>query len=233
MIEPARILYEDNHLIAVNKSVSELVQGDKTGDFTLVDKIRDHIKERDYKPGNVFLGVCHRLDRPTSGVIVFAKTGKALARMNRLFRENEVSKTYWAVTATMPAEPAGVLVDYLSKNEANNKSYVVSKEKKNAKPAELEYRVLAESERYFLIEVKPNTGRHHQIRAQLAAAGCPIKGDLKYGFPRSDPGGGIHLHAREVRFIHPVTGETVTLTAPVPGETLWRALEEMALLAEG
>ena len=232
MIEPARILYEDNHLIAVNKRVSELVQGDKTGDPTLADEIRAHIKERDNKPGKVFLGVCHRLDRPTSGVVVFAKTGKALSRMNRLFRENEVSKTYWAITAAVPAEPAGVLVGYLAKNEAKNKSFVVSKEEKNAKQAELAYRVLTESERYFLIEIKPKTGRHHQIRVQLAAAGCPAKGDLKYGFPRSDPGGGIHLHAREVEFDHPVTGVTVRLTAPAPEEKLWRVLEKQVLLAE-
>ena len=232
MIEPTRILYEDNHLIAVNKNASELVQGDKTGDKTLADEVRDHIKKRDHKPGNVFLGVCHRLDRPTSGAVVFAKTGKALTRMNLLFRENAVSKTYWAVTAGVPAEPSGVLVGFLAKNGGQNKSYLVSKDNRNGKRAELAYLVIARSERYHLIEIKPETGRHHQIRVQLAAAGCPIKGDLKYGFPRSDPGGGIHLHARAIEFIHPVTGEALKLTAPVPEETLWRALEQKVLLAE-
>jgi len=226
LLEPARILYEDNHLIAVNKHVSELVQGDKTGDRTLADEIRDYIKTRDSKPGNVFLGICHRLDRPTSGLVVFAKTGKALSRMNKLFREDQVSKTYWAVTGVLPPEQTGVLTGYLKKNESQNKSYVVSKEDKNAKFAELSYRLINKSDRYFLIEVKPKTGRHHQIRTQLSAAGCPVKGDLKYGFARSDPGGGIHLHARRIEFSHPVKNELLVITAPVPDEKLWQILEK-------
>lgn len=236
MFGPTRILYEDNHLIAINKRSSELVQGDKTGDMTLADDVRDFIKIRDNKPGNVFLGVCHRLDRPTSGVVVFAKTGKALSRMNRLFRENKVSKTYWAVTASVPsnsgaggAGSGGTLLHYLKKNESRNKSYVTGERSAGAKKAELHYEVIARSDRYFLLEVKPKTGRHHQIRAQLSSIGCPIKGDLKYGFSRSDPGGGIHLHARAVQFPHPVRGGTVEITAPVPAERLWQALEKAAL----
>lgn len=232
LIESSRILYEDNHLIAVNKYTSELVQGDKTGDRTLADDISNFIKERDHKPGNVFLGVCHRLDRPTSGVVVFAKTGKALSRMNKLFRDDQVSKTYWAVTGKVPPELVGTLVDHLKKNEAKNKSFVVSEQEKNAKRAELEYRVAAESVRYFLLEIKPKTGRHHQIRVQLAATGCPVKGDLKYGYPRSDPGGGIHLHARQIEFIHPVKDEPVIITAPVPDETLWQIFEKEVLLSK-
>jgi len=208
---------------------SELVQGDRTKDRTLADEIRDYIKQRDGKPGNVFLGICHRLDRPTSGVVIFAKTGKALARMNALFRENKVLKTYWAVTEEMPPARAGTLSHYLKKNEAKNKSFVVAEGSSGAKRAGLEYELLVRSERYFLVAVKPHTGRHHQIRAQLAAAGCPIKGDLKYGSRRSDSGGGIHLHAREAQFIHPVTGEQLRLTAPAPRETLWQALEQAAL----
>ena len=212
---------------------SELVQGDKTGDRTLGDEMKDFLKERDEKPGNVFLGVCHRLDRPTSGIVIFAKTSKALSRMNMLFKENEVLKTYWAVTENPPPAETGALVHYLKKNAAKNKSFVVDQRSPGAKRAELAYEVIARSERYFLIEIKPKTGRHHQIRVQLAAVGCPVKGDLKYGFRRSDPGGGIHLHARQVRFIHPVTKDRVTLTAPVPGEVLWRALEKEAALRLG
>ena len=212
---------------------SELVQGDKTGDRTLADDIRDFLKERDEKPGSVFLGVCHRLDRPTSGIVIFAKTSKALSRMNGIFREDKVLKTYWVVTEKLPPAQAGVLVHYLKKNEAKNKSFVVDQRIPKAKRAELAYEVIARSERYFLTEIKPQTGRHHQIRVQLAAAGCPVKGDLKYGFRRSDPGGGIHLHAREVQFTHPVTKDSVNLTAPVPGEVLWRALEKEAALRLG
>jgi len=228
-----RILYEDNHLIIVNKCTSELVQGDKTGDRTLSDEIKEFIKTRDKKPGNVFLGVCHRLDRPTSGVVVFAKTSKALSRMNRFFRENNVSKTYWAVTETEPPSQTGTLIHYLKKNEAKNKSFVLDRAEPGAKKAELEYTVIARSDRYFLLEAKIKTGRHHQIRAQLSAAGCPIKGDLKYGFRRSDPGGGIHLHAREIRFSHPVTGTGIVITAPVPEEKLWQVLEKEVLLGLG
>lgn len=230
MIEPERILYEDNHLIVLNKKTSELVQGDKTGDRTLADEVRDFIKLRDSKPGNVFLGVCHRLDRPTSGVVVFAKTGKALSRMNTLFRDNEVAKIYWAVTESAPSGEEGTFINYLKKHQAKNKSFVVEDPGGDAKKAELDYRVVAASKRYYLLEVRPKTGRHHQIRAQLAAAGAPIKGDLKYGARRSDPGGGIHLHARTIEFIHPVSKAEINITAPVPEETLWKVLEREARL---
>ncbi len=211
------------------------MQGDKTGDRTLADEVRDYIKTRDNKPGNVFLGVCHRLDRPTSGIVIFAKTGKALSRMNKLFRENKVTKTYWAVSASAPPEPEGTLVHYLRKNESKNKSFVVDEGSHGAKRADLAFRVMARSDRYFLLEVKPGTGRHHQIRVQLAAAGCPIKGDLKYGSRRSDPDGGIHLHARSIEFKHPVGNETIVVIAPVPDEVLWQALEKEVLpdLGEG
>lgn len=220
-----RILYEDNHLIVVNKHCSEIVQADKTGDRTLADLVRRHIKERDGKPGNVFLGVCHRLDRPTSGAVIFAKTGKALSRMNKLFREGKVEKTYWAVTGSAPPDPTGTLVHYLSRNSAKNKSFIVEGDIEIAKRAELSYRVIAESDRYFLVEINPGTGRHHQIRAQLSAVGSPIKGDLKYGAKRSNPGGGIHLHARRLDFTHPVKSLPIEVTAPVPEETVWRLLE--------
>jgi len=242
LLNQERILYEDNHLIAVNKTNSELVQGDKTGDRTLADEVRDFIKARDHKPGNVFLGICHRLDRPTSGVVVFAKTGKALSRMNGLFREDLVSKTYWAVTAgappgetssgthsgTLSGTHSGTLIHFLKKNESQNKSYVVKEGTPGARRAELCYEVLAESDRYVLVKVMPKTGRHHQIRVQLSVIGCPIRGDLKYGFPRSDPGGGIHLHARTIEFAHPVSNTPVEITAPVPEEKLWLVLEEAA-----
>ena len=223
-----RILYEDNHLIVLNKRCSEIVQADKTGDETLADLVRRHIKERESKPGKVFLGICHRLDRPTSGVVVFAKTGKALSRMNSLFRDGMVKKTYWAVTGTIPPDRSGTLVHALSRNSAKNISFVVDAGKPGAKRAELSYQVIAESDRYFLLELHPVTGRHHQIRVQLSAVGCPIKGDLKYGAKRSNPGGGIHLHARRLEFAHPVKNTSIDITAPVPEDTLWRALEELA-----
>lgn len=221
-----RILYEDNHLIAINKQCSEIVQGDKTGDRPLVELAKSFIKERDKKPGNVFLGICHRLDRPTSGVVVFAKTGKALSRMNGLFRNGEVNKTYWAVTAIQPPSSTGTLNHHLKKNQSKNKSFVVSGHVTGAKRAELTYRVISSSDRYFLLEVQPSTGRHHQIRAQLAEIGCPIKGDLKYGARRSNPDGGIHLHARKISFIHPVRNDEVLITAAVPDETVWKVLTE-------
>lgn len=219
------ILYEDNHLIIVNKKSGDLVQGDKTGDAPISDKIKAYIKKKYNKPGDVFLGTVHRLDRPTSGIVIFARTSKALSRMNQLFQKKEVQKTYWAVCDKAPTPPSGSCNDYLWKNEKQNKSYVVTKDKNGAKKGELDYRLLQKSERYFLVEVDPKTGRHHQIRVQLSNMGCIIKGDLKYGARRSNKDGSIHLHARKVEFIHPVKKEPLIVTAPVPNETLWKSLE--------
>lgn len=213
------ILFEDNHILAVNKACGQIVQGDKTGDAPLSEIIKQCIKERDGKPGNVFLGVTHRIDRPTSGVVLFAKTGKALSRINALFRNKEMDKIYWAVVEGRPAEKEGQLTHNLYKNEKQNKSYVGASP--HSKPAVLAYTTLAEADRYTLLEVRMETGRHHQIRCQLAHAGCAIKGDLKYGARRSNPGGGIHLHARAVSFHHPVTGERITITAPPPEDPVW------------
>lgn len=202
-----QIIYEDNHLLLVNKRAGELVQGDKSGDSCLVDEIKSFIKERDNKPGNVFCGLVHRLDRPVSGVVIFAKTSKALSRMNALVKERAIEKTYWAVSKNCPEPMEGTLRNWLSRNEKMNKSFVVADgTKDNAKEAVLDYKVIGRSEGgYYLIEVNLHTGRHHQIRCQLANIGCPIKGDLKYGAPRSNPDGSISLHARRVSFEHPVS----------------------------
>ncbi|RKX81002.1 MAG: RNA pseudouridine synthase, partial [Spirochaetes bacterium] len=208
-----RILYEDNHLIIVNKLTSELVQGDKTGDKTLGDSVSDYIKTTYNKPGNVFLGIVHRLDRPTSGAVVFAKTSKALSRLNNMFRDNEVKKIYWAVTDAMPPDDHGVLEHYLLRNQKQNKSYAQKTAVEGSKLAKLDYRVVKATDRYYLLQIELHTGRHHQIRAQLAAVGCRIKGDLKYGSPRSNPGGGIHLHARRISFVHPVSKEKIDIIA--------------------
>lgn len=215
------ILYEDNHLIIVNKPCGELVQGDSTGDPTLGDSVKEYLKTSYGKPGNVFLGVPHRLDRPVSGAVIYAKTSKALSRMAELFRKGEIDKIYWAVTTAPPAEPEGELRDYLYRNQGQNKSYTVDKSRKDAKEALLKYRFLGASKTFFLVEVLLLTGRHHQIRAQLSHAGCPIKGDLKYGAHRSNPDGGISLHARQLRFTHPVTGQTLIVTAPPPRDNVW------------
>lgn len=223
-----RLLYEDNHIIAVNKTSSEIVQGDKTGDKPISEFIKLYIKEKYNKPGDVFLGVTHRLDRPVSGVVLFARTSKALARLNEMFRNQEVEKTYWAIVQNRPKEPEGRLEHYLVRNEKQNKSYAYDAEKPNSKKATLSYKLIASSERYHLLEVKLETGRHHQIRCQLAAMGCPIKGDLKYGAPRSNPGGGISLHARSATFVHPVSKEKIHIEAPVPEEdNLWKSFENM------
>ena len=219
------ILYEDNHLIAVNKTNSEIVQGDKTNDKPLVEMVKEYLKEKYQKPGNVFCGVTHRLDRPVSGVVVFAKTGKALERFNEMLRNHEVKKTYWAIVKQAPREEQATLTHYLLRNEKQNKSYAYPTEKKDAKKAVLSYRVIAHSNHYHLLEVDLQTGRHHQIRCQLAAIGCPIKGDLKYGSPRSNNGGGISLHARRIDFIHPVSKLPVSITAPTPDDSLWKQLE--------
>ncbi|HEX5003461.1 MAG TPA: RNA pseudouridine synthase [Bacteroidia bacterium] len=215
------ILYEDNHLIAVNKSPGEIVQGDKTGDEPLCEKVKSWIKEKYSKPGAVFLGVIHRLDRPVSGIVIFAKTSKGLARMNEQFRNREVSKTYWAVVSPPPEKTESVLIHYLIKNESTNKSKAHIKEVNGSSKSELHYKVMGTSDRYTLLEVNPVTGRHHQIRAQLAAIGCSIKGDLKYGSPRSNRDASIHLHARKLTFNHPVSGEPVVITATPPSDPVW------------
>ena len=215
------VLFEDNHLIIVNKKPGDIVQGDKTGDSPLSDYVKLYIKDKYAKPGEVFLGTVHRIDRPVSGLVIFARTGKALERMNKLFREKMVQKTYWAVVKNKPKEDFGHLVHYLLKNEKQNKSYTYAEPFGAALKSELKYKIISSSDKYFLLEIDPITGRHHQIRAQLAAIGCPIKGDLKYGFNRSNEDGSIHLHAKAVRFEHPVTKEEIYITAPVPDEVLW------------
>ena len=216
-----RVLYEDNHLIAINKLAGELVQGDESGDRTLADDVKDYLKRKYSKPGNVYLGIPHRLDRPTTGIVIYAKTDKALSRMTALFRTSDVKKTYWAIIDKCPERPEGELIHYITRDAKSNKSFASSKDRPGAKLARLSYRVLASSDRYHLIEIDLHTGRHHQIRAQLAALGIHIKGDLKYGAARSNPDGGISLHARRVSFTHPIKKEEVTITAPPPGDTLW------------
>lgn len=218
-----RVLYEDNHLIIVNKAPSEIVQGDKTGDKPLSEVIKEYLKEKYHKPGNVFCGVTHRLDRPTSGVVVFAKTSKALSRLNEIFRNGEVDKTYWAVVKNKPEKEEDRLTHYLVKNEKNNKSTAFDCEKPHTKKAVLHYKLISTSEKYYLLEIDLETGRHHQIRCQLAKIGSPIKGDLKYGAERSNPDGSISLHARTISFIHPVSKERIEVTAPVPDENLWNS----------
>ena len=218
------VIYEDNHIIIVNKQSGEIVQGDKTGDRPLSDIVKDYIKTKYQKPGAVFLGVVHRLDRPVSGLVVFARTSKALTRMNKMFAEGEVHKTYWAIVKNAPREAEGTLEHWLVRNEKQNKSYAYDKEKPNTKKAVLKYRIIGHSDNYTLLEVRLLTGRHHQIRCQLAAMGCPIKGDLKYGATRSNPDGSISLMARRVEFVHPVSKETIIAEAPIPDEPLWKAL---------
>ncbi|MDR0394926.1 MAG: RNA pseudouridine synthase [Tannerella sp.] len=218
------IIYEDNHLIAVNKNCREIVQGDKTGDTPLSELLRLYLKEKYAKPGNVFTGVIHRLDRPVTGVVIFAKTSKALRRMNEMFRNGEVKKTYWAIVKNRPAKEEGELIHWLVRNEKQNKSYAYDREKTNSKKAILHYRLIAHSENYNLLEIGLETGRHHQIRSQLAQIGCPIKGDLKYGAERSNPDGGISLHAYSATFIHPVSKEMIEITAQTPDDNLWKAL---------
>lgn len=219
------VVYEDNHIVVVNKTSSEIVQGDKTGDTPLSEMVKQYLKEKYNKPGNVFIGVTHRLDRPVSGLVVFAKTSKALPRLNEMFRNGEVKKTYWAIVKECPKETEGELVHYLVRNEKQNKSYAYDKEVKNSKKAVLHYKLIGHSQNYYLLEVDLKTGRHHQIRCQLAKMGCPIKGDLKYGSPRSNPDGRICLHARTVQFVHPVSKEMIRLTAPVPEGNLWNGFE--------
>jgi 23S rRNA pseudouridine1911/1915/1917 synthase len=220
------ILFEDNHLIVINKKPSEIVQGDKTGDKTMPDTIKEYLKVKYNKPGNVFCGVIHRLDRPTSGAVVFARTSKGLERMNAQFREKETNKVYWAIVEQKPEKPVGSLVHFLKKNETKNKSFVTDSEKGGAKEAKLTYQLIASSERYYLLEITLETGRHHQIRAQLAAIGCFIKGDIKYGAKRSNEDGSICLHARRLTINHPVTKEVLTFTADTPNSAIWKIFEK-------
>lgn len=219
------VVYEDNHIIVVNKTSSEIVQGDKTGDVPLSEMVKQYLKEKYHKPGNVFIGVTHRLDRPVSGLVVLAKTSKALTRLNEMFRNGEVKKTYWAIVKECPKETEGELVHFLVRNEKQNKSYASDKAVKDGKQAILHYKLIGHSLHYYLLEVDLKTGRHHQIRCQLAKMGCPIKGDLKYGFPRSNPDGSICLHARSVEFVHPVSKELIRLTAPLPEGNLWKGFD--------
>lgn len=221
-----QILHEDNHIIVVNKRVGDIVQGDKTGDKPLSEIVKEYIKEKYNKPGDVFLGVVHRLDRPTTGIVVFARTSKALERLNAMFSNRETQKTYWAVVKNKPPKTSDILVHYLKRNPKNNTSKAHLKEVPDSKKASLDYTIIKELNNYFVLEINLHTGRHHQIRSQLQAIGCPIKGDLKYGFDRSNPDGGIHLHAQKLSFIHPVTKEQLTVIAPTPNDTLWNDVKQ-------
>jgi len=221
------VLYEDNHIIAINKKPSDIVQGDKTGDTPLSEFVKKYLKEKYNKPGEVFVGTVHRIDRPVSGIVLFAKTSKALARLNQLFQTKEIQKTYWAVVKNKPAKISGNLIHYLKKNEAKNISKAFEKETPGALRSELDYQLIATSDNYFLLEINPHTGRHHQIRVQLSAMGCPIKGDVKYAFNRGNKDASIHLHARKIEFIHPVKKEKVVIVAPPPNEALWNEFVAM------
>ena len=223
-----QVLHEDNHIIIVNKRVGDIVQGDKTGDKPLSEVVKAYLKEKHNKPGNVYLGVVHRLDRPTSGIVLFSKTSKALPRLNKLFQQKDAKKTYWAVVKNRPPKDQDILVHYLKRNPKQNKSFAHKNEVPDSKKAILEYRILKELDNYFLLEVDLKTGRHHQIRSQLSAIGCPIKGDLKYGFDRSNNDAGIHLHARKLEFIHPVKKEPIIVFAEVPDEALWQACKNQS-----
>ena len=220
-----QVLYEDNHLIIVNKRAGDIVQGDKTGDIPLSDIVKQYIKVKYDKPGNVFLGVVHRLDRPTTGIVVFARTSKSLTRLNKMFKEKEVDKTYWAIVANRPEKLKHTLAHWLRKNSKNNKSTAFSKETEGSKKVILHYQVIKELDNYILLQIHLETGRHHQIRCQLSAIGSPIKGDLKYGAPRSNKDASIHLHSRTIAFKHPVSKEKVIVQAPVPDDVIWKACE--------
>jgi len=222
------VLYEDNHILIVNKECGEIVQVDKTGDPSLEETLKVWLKEKYNKPGNVFLGVTHRLDRPVTGLVIFAKTSKALPRLNAMFKDGEIHKTYWALVKTPPKLEEGILEHYILRNEKQNKSYAYDTEKPNSKKAILHYKLIGKSDTYYLLEVDLKTGRHHQIRCQLAKMGCPIKGDLKYGFPRSNADGGISLHSRHVEFVHPVSGVQISVTAPLPKhDKIWSHFERI------
>lgn len=220
------VLYEDNHIIIVSKRAGEIVQGDKTGDVPLLDIVKQYVAERYNKPGNVFLGLVHRLDRPVSGIVLFARTSKALSRLSELFRTRALRKVYWAIVANEPAQPEGTLTHWLTRNEKTNTARAYDREVPGSKKAVLDYKVVARSDRYYLLQIELHTGRHHQIRCQLAKMGCPIKGDLKYGAPRSNPDGSISLHARLLEFEHPVSHIPISVTAPVPEDKLWQVLAQ-------
>ena len=219
-----QVLHEDNHIIVINKRVGDIVQGDKTGDKPLSEVVKEYIKDKYNKPGEVFLGVIHRLDRPTTGIVIFARTSKALIRMNELFSNRETQKTYWAIVKNKPQNTEDKLVHYLKRNEKNNTSKAHTKEVPDSKKASLTYKIIKKLDNYFVLEIDLHTGRHHQIRAQLQAIGCPIKGDLKYGFDRSNPDGGIHLHARKLVLTHPVTKEIITFIADLPNNSIWQSI---------
>jgi 23S rRNA pseudouridine1911/1915/1917 synthase len=219
-----QVLHEDNHLIVINKRVGDIVQGDKTGDKPLSEVVKEYLKDKYNKPGEVFLGVIHRLDRPTTGIVLFAKTSKALTRMNALFSNRETQKTYWAIVKNKPQNSEDKLVHYLKRNEKNNTSKAHLKEVPESKLASLDYKIIASLQNYYALEINLHTGRHHQIRAQLAAIGSPIKGDLKYGFDRNNPDGGIHLHAKKIVFTHPVSKEIIEINAPTPNDAIWNAI---------
>ena len=221
-----QILHEDNHIIVVNKRVGDIVQGDKTGDKPLSEVVKEYIKEKYNKPGDVFLGVVHRLDRPTTGIVVFAKTSKALERLNTMFSTRETKKTYWAIVKNQPPKTEDTLTHFLKRNPKNNTSKAHLKEVPESKKAILDYKIVQKLDNYYVLEINLHTGRHHQIRAQLTAIGCPIKGDLKYGFDRSNQDGGIHLHARKLAFIHPVSKENIEIIAPTPNEVLWKSVKQ-------
>ncbi|GAB1858505.1 RNA pseudouridine synthase [Flavobacteriaceae bacterium MHTCC 0001] len=220
-----QVLYEDNHIIIINKRAGDIVQGDKTGDIPLNDIVKAYIKTKYNKPGNVYLGTVHRLDRPTTGIVIFSKTSKALPRLNKLFLSKEIKKTYWAVVKQKPSQPNGTLINWLKKNPKNNKSYVHQNEVKDSKKAILHYKTIKILDNYTLLEVHLETGRHHQIRTQLSSIGSPIKGDLKYGFSRSNADASIHLHARHIAFVHPVKKEPLSITAPLPNDAIWNACQ--------
>ena len=220
------VIYEDNHIIIVNKRAGDIVQGDKTGDHPLSEIVKDYLKEKYNKPGNVYLGVVHRLDRPTTGIVMFSKTSKALPRLNKLFSDKDAKKTYWAIVKNEPPKTQDTLTHWLKKNPKNNKSHAYLKEVNESKKAVLHYKILKKLNTYFLLEIELETGRHHQIRSQLSSIGCPIKGDLKYGFDRSNPDGGISLHARQLQFIHPVSNEDINVIAPLPNDPIWNACED-------
>ncbi|MDD2475394.1 MAG: RluA family pseudouridine synthase [Dysgonamonadaceae bacterium] len=219
------VLYEDNHIIIVNKASSEIVQGDKTGDKPMSEMVKDYLREKYNKPGNVFCGVTHRLDRPTSGIVIFAKTSKALSRLNKMFKDDDVEKIYWAIVQKRPPKNRDTLTHFLIKNEKSNKSMAYDTEKPGTKKAIMHYSKIAQSDNYFLLQVNLETGRHHQIRVQLAKIGCPVKGDLKYGAKRSNRDGSISLHARGISFVHPVSQKKIVVVAPVPEDNLWKAFE--------
>ncbi|MCK8481216.1 RluA family pseudouridine synthase [Psychroserpens algicola] len=221
-----QVIYEDNHIIIVNKRAGDIVQGDKTGDKPLSDVVKDYIKDKYNKPGNVYLGVVHRLDRPTTGIVLFSKTSKALPRLNKLFAEKKAKKTYWAIVKQPPEPVQNTLIHWLKKNPKNNKSTAYTKEVKDSKKAILHYKTIKSLDNYVLLEVELETGRHHQIRSQLSSIGSPIKGDLKYGFERSNKDAGISLHARRLEFVHPVSKEIINVTAPLPNDPIWKACDD-------